>query len=115
ADLLPGWTEQDRSHHETQRDQAEQRYALFDQTEGAFPQQEPGGECNRDRPPLIADAGGELQGKTDATNLRREHEKVDDRYRNKRYDEEVEAESLANSVWNCVMADGGKSARHLNQ
>ena len=91
--------------------EAEHRDPLLDDAECAFPQQQPGEGRDRQRPPLEADAGRELEGDRGAADLGREHEEIDEKRREKRPQEEVEAEALADRVRNGVMAIYSKSNR----
>lgn len=106
-------------HHgrddETQRHQAQHRHAFLDETERAFPEQQPCQKSHRQSPPLEAYARGKFECDGNAADLGGEHHETEQQGGKQRPHKDVETKSLADAVADRVMAHRGEPAGHFHQ
>src|ERR1051326_3549805 len=95
--------------NETERDEAEQRDSFLNHAERAFPHYEPDDKRGRQGPPLETNAGRKFHRYAHAADFRSQHQKSDQDKTDQRENEKIEAEPLADRIWNRMMADGGKT------
>src|SRR5919109_1607539 len=95
----------DRGDNERDSDEAEQRCTILDQAEGALPHQQPDDERHRQCPPGETDTGENLERETNSTELGDKNQESNQRYSHKHNEEEREAEPLAHSVDDGMLAN----------
>src|SRR2546423_13402470 len=105
----------DRGDDEANRNESEERGAVLDQAEAAFPHQKPDDQRYWQCPPREADSSQYLQRETDSAQLSDEHQERDDGDSHEHNEEEGKPKSLAQRVHDGVLADCGKSPGHLDQ